>query len=170
MQRHLEDGGRGERVRAGVSMALVGTPNAGKSSLYNLLLQREAAIVTNVPGTTRDVLEASLEVNGYLVRLLDTAGLRDSDDPVEKQARKKMGLFCFSVACQGMARARTAYDQADVRVLVLDWREVPWSALSKELTAAPSLVVLNKADLGDTSAAVLQAKGSYNCPKKRETF
>lgn len=146
MLNHLNDGGKGERVRSGVKMALVGSPNAGKSSLYNLLLQRDAAIVTDVPGTTRDVLEASLEVGGHLVTLLDTAGLRESKDEVE---------------LLGMKRAKGEYERADIRVLVLDWRESPWSHVLAGLSKAspPSLVVLNKADLGDTTEAEHCLKG-----------
>ena len=144
MRVHLDDGGRGERVREGVKVALVGSPNAGKSSLYNLLLRRNAAIVTNVPGTTRDVLEACLEVGGHKVTLLDTAGLRDSNDQIEMM---------------GIERAKGEYEKADVRVLVLDWREMPWSNVLEGLgSQAPSLVVLNKADLGDTTEAVGKIK------------
>jgi tRNA modification GTPase len=143
MRVHLDDGGKGERLREGVKVALVGSPNAGKSSLYNLLLRREAAIVASLPGTTRDVLEASLEIGGHLVALLDTAGLRESSDVVEMM---------------GMERARDEYERADVRVLVLDWRESPWTQVISGLLGHPSLIVLNKSDLGQTNEAVAEAK------------
>ena len=75
--------GRGEQVREGFKVALAGPPNAGKSSLFNTLIDRDAAIVTPVAGTTRDVIEADLILGGYLVRIADTAGLRATTDPVE---------------------------------------------------------------------------------------
>jgi len=91
-----------ERVRNGLTIAITGPPNAGKSSLLNALVGREAAIVTPVPGTTRDVIEVHMDVGGRAVVLLDTAGLRDTDDPVE---------------AEGIARARARAVTAD---LVLD--------------------------------------------------
>ena len=96
---------RGEQVRDGYRVALVGAPNAGKSSLFNGLIGRDAAIVTAVPGTTRDVIEADLVFDGYLVRLADTAGLRDTDDLVERE---------------GVRRARAWADGAALRLWVAD--------------------------------------------------
>jgi tRNA modification GTPase len=79
---HLVDGHRGERLRAGLTIAVVGPPNAGKSSLVNRLARRDVAIVTPLPGTTRDVLEVHLDLAGYPVTLLDTAGLRAAADMI----------------------------------------------------------------------------------------
>ena len=96
---------RGRLVHEGVTAALVGRPNAGKSSLLNALLGRERAIVAPTPGTTRDVVEGALSIDGVLVRLLDTAGLATPDDAVE---------------AEGMKRTRAAIAESDVVILVVD--------------------------------------------------
>lgn len=96
---------RGEQVREGFRIALIGAPNAGKSSLLNAMLGRDAAIVTSVPGTTRDVIEAPLMIAGYKVLIADTAGLRSTDDVIE---------------AEGVRRARAWADAADLRLLLLD--------------------------------------------------
>ena len=85
----LADGGRGERLRDGLVVAIAGPPNAGKSTLLNRLARREAAIVSPYPGTTRDVIEVHLDLGGYPVTLLDTAGIRVSDDPVEQEGMRR---------------------------------------------------------------------------------
>ncbi len=95
----------GKLLRDGVSVVLAGRPNAGKSSLFNALLKEDRAIVTHVPGTTRDSLEEAIAIHGVLFRLTDTAGLRDTDDPVEKQ---------------GVLRSRAALHRADIIVVVRD--------------------------------------------------
>ncbi len=101
----LDDGGRGERLRDGLVVAIAGPPNAGKSTLLNRLARREAAIVSPFPGTTRDVIEVHLDLDGYPVTLLDTAGIRDSDDPVEQE---------------GVRRARERAAAADLVLWVID--------------------------------------------------
>nr|XP_038024920.1 LOW QUALITY PROTEIN: tRNA modification GTPase GTPBP3, mitochondrial [Anas platyrhynchos] len=107
---HLQDGRRGELLRGGVHAVIAGPPNVGKSSLLNLLCQRPAAIVSPVAGTTRDVVEVSLNVTGYPVVLSDTAGLRDATDPVERE---------------GVSRARDRLQRADLVLAVLDATAVP---------------------------------------------
>lgn len=105
MRAHLADGRRGEIVRDGFSIAIVGRPNAGKSSLLNALARREAAIVADTAGTTRDIVEVRLDVGGYAVILADTAGLRESADPVERE---------------GVRRALARAEEADLILLLLD--------------------------------------------------
>ena len=96
---------RGERLREGLVVAIAGPPNAGKSTLLNRIARREAAIVSAIPGTTRDVIEVHLDLDGYPVTLLDTAGIRESDDPVEQEGVKR-------------ARARAA--EADLVLWVVE--------------------------------------------------
>ena len=86
----LAAGIRGERVREGIIVVLAGAPNAGKSTLLNALAQRDVAIVSPIPGTTRDIVEARLDLGGYPVTVLDTAGLRTSSDIVEQEGVKRM--------------------------------------------------------------------------------
>jgi tRNA modification GTPase len=101
----LADSGRGERLRDGLVVAIAGPPNAGKSTLLNRLARREAAIVSPYPGTTRDVIEVHFDLGGYPVTLLDTAGIRDSADPVEQE---------------GVRRARAGTASADLVLWVID--------------------------------------------------
>jgi len=108
MQSHLNDGRRGEILRDGLHVAVIGAPNAGKSSLVNALAQRDVAIVSDIPGTTRDVLEVRLNLKGYPVVLSDTAGLREARDPIE---------------AEGVRRAEARAKAADLRLLVLDGSE-----------------------------------------------
>jgi tRNA modification GTPase len=82
-------GGQGERLREGLRVAIAGPPNAGKSTLFNRLARREAAIVSPFPGTTRDVLEVHLDLGGYPVTMLDTAGMRETDDPIEREGVRR---------------------------------------------------------------------------------
>ena len=101
----LADGGRGERLREGLTVAIAGPPNAGKSTLLNRLAKREAAIVSPYAGTTRDVIEVHLDLGGWPVTLLDTAGIRETGDPVEME---------------GVRRARERAQGADLVLWVVD--------------------------------------------------
>jgi tRNA modification GTPase len=133
LSRALAGAGRGERVREGYRIVLIGETNAGKSSLFNALVAREAAIVTPIPGTTRDVLDAQLILDGYAVTLSDTAGLRESVDPVE---------------AEGVRRARARAEEADLRL----WVRAPGDPEGAASAYAKSddLVVWTKADLAPT--------------------
>jgi tRNA modification GTPase len=137
---HLADDRRGERLRDGLTIAVIGPPNAGKSSLVNRLARRDVAIVTAQPGTTRDVLEVHLDLAGYPITLLDTAGLREVVDEVE---------------AEGVRRALARADQADLRLAVFDggrWPELDPATLG--LLDERALVVINKSDLGGLPAAI----------------
>ncbi|QGZ97028.1 tRNA uridine-5-carboxymethylaminomethyl(34) synthesis GTPase MnmE [Terricaulis silvestris] len=105
MASHLDDAHRGERIRDGFRIAIIGPPNAGKSSLLNALAQREAAIVSELPGTTRDVVEVRLVLAGYPVWIADTAGLREAADAIE---------------AEGVRRALARAEEADLRVLAVE--------------------------------------------------
>jgi tRNA modification GTPase len=125
----------GRVLRDGLQVVIVGRPNVGKSSLFNALLAANRAIVTPIPGTTRDLLEEVVNLRGIPFRLVDTAGLRTSGDVIEQE---------------GIARARASLEMADLVLLVLDNSE-PLQAADEEALAAvqgkPTQVVLNKADL-----------------------
>ncbi len=126
---------RAERLREGLTVAVAGPPNAGKSTLFNALARRDVAIVSPVPGTTRDVLEVHLDLAGYPLTVLDTAGLRESDDPVERE---------------GIARARARAAEAD---LVLWLTEPDGAAVPAAADGAGPEVwhLLNKIDLIDSA-------------------
>jgi len=123
---------RGRVVLDGVSVALVGPPNAGKSSLLNALLGSDRAIVSPVPGTTRDVVEGTIALEGVPVRLLDTAGLDAPRDAVE---------------AEGMRRSRRAIEESDALVVVLDGSAAPELRVLEETAGRARVVVLAKSDL-----------------------
>ncbi len=128
---------RGAIFREGVRVAIVGRPNAGKSSLFNVLLSRDRALVSEYPGTTRDILEEAVEIGGIYVRLTDTAGLDSGlEHPLDRM---------------GMERTRESLKGADYYLYVVD-ASSPWNSEEKKLTdeiiSKPFLAVLNKCDLG----------------------
>jgi tRNA modification GTPase len=126
---------RGRVMREGLALAIVGRPNVGKSSLLNALLGRERAIVSPYPGTTRDTIEAALDLQGLLLRIIDTAGMRTSADAIEQE---------------GVRRAQETVEQADLLLVVLD-ASTELTADDRALLAAtvsrPRLLVRNKCDL-----------------------
>jgi tRNA modification GTPase len=140
LERALGDARRGERVREGYRIALIGAPNAGKSRLFNALLAREAAIVTATPGTTRDIIEAPLALAGYKVVAADMAGLRETGEAIEGEGVRRAGAWAA---------------EADLRLWVVDaassggdWRE------AAHLLQPGDLLVLGKADLAAGCDAV----------------
>jgi tRNA modification GTPase len=133
----LADVDRGRRVRDGFRVALVGAPNAGKSTLLNGLVEREAAIVTDTPGTTRDVIEVPLVLAGYKVLVADTAGLRETADAIE---------------AEGVRRARAWAEEADLRLWVVDGFHVKHTVKLEEAVRPGDWLVLNKADIAEASA------------------
>ncbi len=128
--------GRGKLMRAGIPAAIVGRPNAGKSSLLNALLGYDRAIVTDVPGTTRDTIEEKLRLGGLTLKLCDTAGIHDTEDRVEQL---------------GVERSRRAMEQAELVLVVLDGSRQPAEEDAALLSAAENaphaLVVMSKSDL-----------------------
>lgn len=128
----LSDGGRAEKLRDGLAVAILGAPNAGKSSILNALVGRDAAIVSARAGTTRDVVEVRMVLAGVPVTLADTAGLREAADEIE---------------AEGVRRALARAEAADLRLLVFAADVVPDGA-TLALQGPDALVVVNKADLG----------------------
>ena len=135
LQRLLDTADQGKVLREGLATVILGKPNVGKSSLLNALVRTQRAIVTDVPGTTRDVIEEYVNLRGVPLRIIDTAGIRETEDVVEKL---------------GVERSRQMLQQADLVLVLLDTSR-PLSAEDKEvlalLGAQKSLVLLNKSDL-----------------------
>jgi tRNA modification GTPase len=139
----LKTAPEGERLREGALLVIAGRPNAGKSSLFNALLGTERAIVTEIPGTTRDAIEAQAVIEGFPFRLVDTAGLRDSDERVERL---------------GIEVSKKYLAAADL-VLFCEERDDPSRAAFLAQTAAPVVVVRTKADLTGEGVSVVTGKG-----------
>lgn len=134
----LADGRRGERLRDGLVVAVLGPPNAGKSSLVNALARREVAITAATAGTTRDVIEVALDLAGFPVTLADTAGLRDARDAIEEE---------------GVRRARARAASADLKLVVVDAAEPKEKTSLAALIDNDTVVVANKMDLAPADGA-----------------
>ena len=135
--------GQSERLRDGLVVAIAGPPNVGKSTLINLLARRDVAIVSPHAGTTRDIIEVQLDLDGYPVTVIDTAGIRETDDPVEQE---------------GVRRARARAGEADLVLWLADADDAP---ISHE-GSAPVWLVRNKIDLARSSDASGPERGSAN--------
>lgn len=135
IDKHLNDSHRGERIRAGLSLAIVGPPNAGKSCLLNRIAKRDVAIVSEIAGTTRDVIDVHLDLGGYPVIAADTAGLRKAENSIENE---------------GIRRARERAEDADMKLAVFDAGDVKTAEkldpLTLELIDSNTLVIFNKCD------------------------
>ena len=136
LRRLLASCRRGKQLTQGVPCAIVGRPNAGKSSLLNALAGYDRAIVTDIPGTTRDTLKVSVELGGLPVRLIDTAGLRQSDDPIERM---------------GVERSRRAMEEAELILVLWDSSVAPTQEdgelLEQAIALAPTILIHTKTDL-----------------------
>lgn len=143
----------GNAIRHGIPVAIVGAPNVGKSTLLNALLGEQRAIVSDIQGTTRDTVEDTLILDGILFRLIDTAGLRETNDTIENM---------------GIERSRQALQQAQIIVLVNDGMSAP-PVLNDEMVKGVVINVLNKADLGVTGEGLrISAKNNDIEPLKQE--
>ncbi|HYD19479.1 MAG TPA: tRNA uridine-5-carboxymethylaminomethyl(34) synthesis GTPase MnmE [Patescibacteria group bacterium] len=138
---HLDDNRRGERMRSGIRIAIIGAPNAGKSSLMNALAQREVAIVSAEAGTTRDVIEVHLDLGGYPVILADTAGLRETRNLIE---------------AEGIRRAESTARDADLKIALFDGTLAEKDAETLRLVDENTVVVFTKADLASRQSDDLQ--------------
>jgi tRNA modification GTPase len=149
--------GHGERIRDGLQVAIAGPPNVGKSTLLNRIAQREVAIVSPHAGTTRDVIEVHLDLGGFPVTLRDSAGIRETDDPVEQE---------------GVRRARQSATGADLMLWVLDVREIEPEVVTKVSEQAEALrrqvwFLVNKTDLAETDARKRIESGFSRHPHAR---
>lgn len=145
---HLNDNRKGELLRNGLKVAIIGPPNVGKSSLLNFLMQREVAIVSDIAGTTRDIIETHLDIGGYPIILQDTAGIRESKDIIEQE---------------GIKRAINSAKAADIKIIMFDIatiiNENPLQNniflkkfMEENLIGDTSILVINKIDLNPNSS------------------
>jgi len=132
IKKTLNDQKVGERIREGFKIAIVGPPNSGKSSLLNYLSKRNAAIVSEIAGTTRDVIETHLNLDGYPVIVSDTAGIRSSKDEIEKK---------------GIKIALKKAEDADLRLVIVSAKNVDFTTVLKDLLNKNAILVVNKSDL-----------------------
>ena len=147
IDRALATAGAAERLREGFTVVIAGPPNVGKSTLMNALAGREVAITSPIPGTTRDLIEVFLDLRGYPVTLVDTAGVRDSDDPIEQE---------------GVARARRRAESADLTLWLVDGGEAETPSVGCSV-----LSVRTKIDLGGADASRPRQRPSSPFPRKR---
>ncbi|WP_264735539.1 tRNA uridine-5-carboxymethylaminomethyl(34) synthesis GTPase MnmE [Wolbachia endosymbiont (group A) of Rhinocyllus conicus] len=129
IQEHLNDNRRGERLREGLHIVITGEPNVGKSTLFNFLAKRDIAIVSEYAGTTRDVLEAHIDIGGYPIILSDTAGIRESSDPIESE---------------GISRAKKRSFEADLRIELFPFEQR--CNINCNVVNSDTIYVLSKAD------------------------
>ncbi len=140
ISQHLNDNKRGQKLRQGLSLAIFGPPNVGKSSLINYLAQRQVAIVSEIAGTTRDLIESFIDIGGYPISIIDSAGIRSAcDDKIEQE---------------GIILALEAAKNADIKLLLID-TTIDFTQLDQRITDlidADTIVVVNKIDLRTSSS------------------
>lgn len=132
IKNHLNDQKIGQKIKDGLSLAIIGSPNAGKSSLINFLSKSEIAIVSEIAGTTRDIIETNLSINGVAVKIADTAGLRKTNDLIEKE---------------GIKRALQKAQDCDLRIIVIDATNADLIKDYQNLIDEKSIILINKIDL-----------------------
>jgi tRNA modification GTPase len=147
LEAHLNDNRQGERLRSGIKIAVIGAPNAGKSSLVNCLAQRDIAIVSDIAGTTRDIIEVPLNLGGYPVLIGDTAGLRPEALDTKDEQHK--------IESEGIRRALAYAKEADIRLLVFDAGDGEPHAGTLKLKDEKSVIVINKSDQHSAPAYTL---------------
>jgi len=133
IQKILNDQKVGERIREGFKIAIVGPTNVGKSSLLNYLSKRDVAIVSEIAGTTRDIIEAHLNINGYPVIISDTAGIRAAKDEIEEK---------------GIKLALKRAEDADLNIILLEPKSVDFTSFLDDFVDEKGIIVVNKSDLG----------------------
>lgn len=143
MKRHLDKSSKGEVLMRGINIAIGGPPNAGKSSLLNILAQKDIAIVSNIAGTTRDVIQVKIDLQGFAIILSDTAGIRNSEDIIE---------------LEGIRRAKVVLNQADINIIVLDASDCVGYTFFEDININKSttICILNKYDL------IMEEKPQHN--------
>lgn len=146
IKKHLSDGNRGERLRGGLQVVIIGAPNAGKSTLLNYLSKRDVAIVSDIAGTTRDLLEVHLDISGFPVMITDTAGIRESSDVIESE---------------GIKRAIKKADEADLKIIIVDQSDnLQTNKDIEKYIDGNSMLLLNKNDIAIIEKDDIQAKES----------
>ncbi|MGC0371765.1 MAG: hypothetical protein DGJ47_000465 [Rickettsiaceae bacterium] len=148
---HLDDNNRGERLRNGIKLAIVGRPNVGKSSLINNFMKRDLAIVSDIAGTTRDVIEGHLDISGYPIILQDTAGINDhSNDAIEQQ---------------GISKAWNVAKESDIKIIMCDSsQQNSQIELFKEIVDHNTIILVNKIDLNPENDMILAECKKFNVP------
>lgn len=149
---YLNDNRKGELLRSGLRLAIIGPPNAGKSSLLNFLMQRDVAIVSNIAGTTRDIIEGHLDIGGYPIILQDTAGIRNKSNDIIEQ--------------EGIKRAIDSAKKADIKIVMFDAEKLD-SHMSRDIAKLideNTIIVINKTDLVELNK-IFDIENKYKCLK-----
>ncbi len=153
IKKTLNDSKVGERIREGFKIAILGPTNVGKSSMLNYFSKREAAIVSEIAGTTRDIVEVHLNIDGYPVVMSDTAGIRNSKDEIERK---------------GINLALKKAEDADLNLLVFDHKNVDFTSFLKDLNLEKSIFIINKSDLGNNDSKNLDQYNPISISIKEE--